>query len=63
MTYAIAARLFQFEAGPQTEWFYACKEHRDKLDQPPSCFLSIPGQEVKRVRLVDEVPCWFCQEG
>lgn len=53
-----------FEAGPQSHTFYACAEHKPKLEAGNvMCFLRIRNQGVEPVDPLEDMVCDFCREG
>lgn len=61
---AIASRVMQFVAGPQTQQFFACADCRPALERGDvSCFLVIASQPVLDVDEADEMECDLCREG
>lgn len=60
---AICSRVMQFEAGPNQTTFYACAEHRAKLEKGDVlCFFAYVRDQVQDVKPEDEIPCDFCRE-
>ena len=64
--FAVRRRRLQFEAGPETHVFYACKEHESVLgvgttDVP--CFFPWLDEPPEPVDQEEEMACDFCREG
>lgn len=60
---AVASRLFQFCAGPETHRFYACQGHAARLatDSPSSVFLLLVGQPIRAEDEDDDIDCDYCR--
>lgn len=65
MRTAIACRVLQFRAGPESHRFYACEQHAAQLekDWPIDLFFSTDRDPVEPVDEADEMDCDFCREG
>lgn len=63
MKFAIASRQLQFTAGPQSEVFYACEQHRALLDTGFGCFYPTKNHPVEPVDDAEEMSCDLCREG
>lgn len=64
MKMATSVRRLQFRSGPQSYEFFACAEHRPKLEKGDvSCFFATEEEPVHDVNEQDEQSCYFCREG
>lgn len=63
MSYAIASRRMQFEAGPEKQTFYACADCLPELRKGQvMCFLVLRDEDVQPVDPDDEIDCDLCRE-
>jgi hypothetical protein len=64
---AVCKRRLHFEAGPETQTFYACAAHRRALETGDvMCFLPMreyPVEPLSDEDLEDEMACDLCKEG
>lgn len=61
--FAVCSRKLQFEAGPEQTTFYACTEHRPKLERGEvMCFFPVARHQIQEVDPNDEIECDYCRE-
>lgn len=65
MTFATCSRVLQFRAGPNDHTFYACEEHRPRLEDGTydGNFFGDPADVIEPVDPDDELHCDYCREG
>lgn len=62
MSYATYVRRLQFTAGPQSEDFHACEQHKWWLERGNvDLFFATVDEPVRPFDVDMEIECWFCR--